>query len=74
MRAKCHVQGSTDLEEAPVIAGGCRMASEAFKVGYENTHTCQPPFGSGAAAMVHSISDGGHLYRAMDKLTEALRE
>lgn len=63
LRAKCHEQGATDLEEALVIAGRCEMARVR--------HT---PSGSSAAATVHSVSDGGGLYRAMDRLTEDMRE
>lgn len=74
LRAKCHEQGATDLEEGLIITGRCEMAREALKMDYVNTQVRQPPTGSGAAAMVHSISDGGGLYRAMDRITEDMRE
>lgn len=73
LRAKCHEQGATDLEEALVIAGRCEMAREALKMDYGNAQIRQTPTGSGGAAMVHSISEGGGLYSAMDRLTEDMR-
>lgn len=74
LRAKCLEQGSIDLEEALVIASWCEMAREALKMDYGNPPVRQTPTGSGAAAMVHSVCDEGGLYRAMDRLTEDMRE
>ena len=34
LRAKCHEQGATDLEEALVIAGRCEMARETLRMDY----------------------------------------
>lgn len=62
------------MEEALTIAGRCEMAREALKMDYVSTQVRQPPTESGAAAMVHSISDGGGLHRAMDSLTADMRE
>ncbi|XP_061765808.1 uncharacterized protein LOC133558442 [Nerophis ophidion] len=75
LRAKCHEQGATELEEALTIAGRCEMAREALRMDYVSTQVHQPPTGSGKAAMVHSISDdGGGLYRTIDRLTADVRE
>lgn len=74
LRAKCHEQGATDLDEALIIAGQGEIARETLKLDYSNTHVRQAPNGSGAAAMVHSISDVSGLYRAMDRLSEDMRE
>ncbi|CAL8361725.1 unnamed protein product [Arctogadus glacialis] len=41
---------------------------------YGSTPIRQTPTGGGEAAKVHSISDGGGLYRNMDRLTEDMRE
>lgn len=74
LRAKCHEQGATDLEEALVVAGRCEMAREAWKMDYVNTQVRQPPADSGTAAGVHSITEGNGWHRAMDRLTEDMRE
>ncbi len=74
LQAKCHEQGATDLEEALVIADRCEMARETLKMDYVNTQARHTSPGGGATAMVHSISDGGGLYRAIQRLTEDMKE
>lgn len=74
LRTKCHEPWATDLEEALIIAGRCEMARETWQSDYVNNLVHQPPARSGAAAMVHSIADGGGLYQVMDRLTEDVRE
>ena len=50
------------------------MVREALKMDNGSTPIRQTPTGGGAAAMVHSISDGGGLHRNMDRLTEDMVE
>lgn len=74
LRAKCHEQGATDLEEALVVAGRCEMARETLKMDYANTQARYTPPGGGATALVHSISEGGDVYKTLQRLTEDMKE
>lgn len=74
LRAKCHEQGATDLEEALTIAGRCEMARETMKMDCINAQVRYTLPSGGATSTVHSISDGGSVYRALDKLTDDMRE
>ncbi|KAF7688153.1 hypothetical protein HF521_014159 [Silurus meridionalis] len=66
LRAKCHEQGATDLEEAVIIAGRCEMAD------------CMPvnnAYGNiDGVSAVHSVTNNGGLYGAVDQLTGEMRE
>ena len=74
LRAKCHEQGATDLDEALIIAGRCEMAREAHKMDFSNKQVHQPPTESGAAAAVSSVTDGYGWRSALDRLAEDMRE
>lgn len=74
LRAKCHEQGATDLEEALIIAGRCEMARETLKMDYGGTQARHTSSGGGAIAMVHSISEGGSMNSVLQRLTEDMKE
>lgn len=74
LRAKCHEQGATDLEEAVIIAGRCENARDSIKVDYMTVNAAYGNNDGGAVAAVHSVTDNGGLYRAVDKLTEEMRD
>lgn len=74
LRAKCHEQGATDLEEALIIAARCEMARETLKLDYVKFQAHHASPGGSATAMVHSISEGGGAYKAIEKLSEDMRE
>ena len=71
LRAKCHEQGATTLEEALVIAGRCENAREAAKLDYLTS----PSLGSSApVAAVRSVSGDRSLYKTMEKLVEEMKD
>lgn len=74
LRAKCHEQGATDLEEALIIVGRFEMARETLKMDYGSTQARHTSLGGGATAMVHSISEGGSMYSVLQRLTEDMKE
>lgn len=74
LRAKCHEQGATDLEEALIIAVRCEMARETLKLDYVNIQPRHASPDGSATAMVHSILDEGGAYKAIERLTEDMRE
>ncbi|KAK3530867.1 hypothetical protein QTP70_003638 [Hemibagrus guttatus] len=74
LRTKCYEQGATDMEEAVIIAGRCENASNAIDVGYVTTNIGYNVNADGAGANVNSVSDIGGLYRAIDRLTDEVRD
>ncbi|ROL52847.1 hypothetical protein DPX16_8410 [Anabarilius grahami] len=74
LRAKCHEQGATDLEEAVIIAGRCENARDSIKTDYMPVNAAYGNNDGGAVAAVHSVTDNGGLYRAVDRLTEEMRD
>ncbi|KAK3568728.1 hypothetical protein QTP86_014757, partial [Hemibagrus guttatus] len=74
LRAKCHEQGATDLEEAVIIAGRCENARNSIKTDYMPVNAAYGNSEGGAVAAVHSVTDNGGLYRAVDRLTEEMRD
>lgn len=73
LRAKCHEQGATDLEEAVMIAGRCKNARDTVKTDYMAVGAASASDG-GAVAAVYSVTDDGGLDRAVDRLTEEMRD
>lgn len=74
LRAKCHEQGATDLEEAVIIAGRCENARVAIKTDYTTVNATGSTNDGGAVAAVYSVTDNGELHRAVDRLTEEMRD
>lgn len=75
LRAKCHEQGATDLEEAVIIAGRCENARDAMKTDYITGNAAGSTTNDvGAVAAVYSVTDNGGLHRAVDRLTEEMRD
>jgi len=76
LRAKCHEQGATDIEEALVIAERCENVREAVKLDYvdhRGAAGCAATV-EGPAAAVQSVTDYGGLHGAVNKLTEEMRD
>ncbi len=74
LRVKCHEQGATDLEEAVIIAGRCENARDAIKTDYMTVNAAGSTNDGGAVAAVYSVTDNGGLHRAVDRLTEEMRD
>ncbi|KAK3506251.1 hypothetical protein QTP70_033602, partial [Hemibagrus guttatus] len=74
LRAKCHEQGATDMEEAVIIAGRCENARNSIKTDYMPVNAAYGNSEGGAVAAVHSVTDNEGLYRAVDRLTEEMRD
>ncbi|XP_073796767.1 uncharacterized protein [Danio rerio] len=74
LRTKCHEQGATDLEEAVIITGQCENARDAIKTDYMTFNAAGNAADGGVVAAVYSVTDNGELYRAMEQLTEEMRD
>ncbi|KAL0151983.1 hypothetical protein M9458_052701 [Cirrhinus mrigala] len=74
LRAKCHEQGATDLEEAVIIAGRCENARDTIKTDYMAVDAAGSANDGGAVAAVYSVTDNGGLYSAVIQLTEEMRD
>ncbi len=74
LRVKCYEQGATDLEEAVIIAGRCENARDTIKTDYMTVNAAGSTNYGGAVAAVYSVTDNGGLHRAVDRLTEEMRD
>ena len=76
LRAKCHEQGATDMDEALIVAERCENAREAALQDYASTTAmaaCATGPG-GQIASVQKVTDYGGLHKAVHSLTEELKE
>lgn len=74
LRAKCHEQGATDMEEALIVAERCENAREAIKLDcHGGAAAYTAPIG-GPVAAVHPVTDHGSLHRVVSDLAEEMRD
>lgn len=69
LRAKCHEQGATDLEEALIIASRCEMAREALRMDYATPYQRSSPVQL-PQSVVSSVSTPSMMDQLLDEMKE----
>ncbi len=62
------------LEPCVIIAGRCENARDTIKTDYMTVNAAGSTNDGGAVAAVYSVTDNGGLHRAVNRLTEKMRD